>query len=810
VDTLRFDLRAAFTSLRREPRFTALVVGTLALGLGAATAIFTIVNRVVLHPVPYPDPSQIVYLGWSWKNGSRADALSARKFLFWHDHAHVFDGVTTYQPFVASLGDAASQSDVTGLRVSSDFFRVVRATPVLGRAFAPEETRVNGAPVAILSHALWVSRFGGDANVLQHPVSIDGRAYTIIGVMPPSFRLGGSIQPELFEPMAIGDVELADNGNNYIVMARLLPGISRPQARADVGALLEPFRSAYPNLAGPDDRGIRVTDFQEVFVGDLANRLWVLLAATGFVFMLTWANAANLALSRALTRRPEIAVRAALGATRGRLLHLHVLEGLMIGTVAAALSIGISAFGLRALLGLAPARLPVSDATRVDPWVIAFCGGLALLAGTVLGVVQATPMLRFDWSRGLSAGRTLGILGRRVGPRLLTALESAMAIVLLAGAGLMITTMTRLLGSDPGFARTGVFTARLSHVPAGYESASAVLAFDRRVLDRLRTTPGVRDAASVSTLPLEGTSNLPITIDGNPAMTEGSPEWRAVSPGFFRTMGIAVIQGRDISDIDGLGSPGAVIINRSLAERYWPGQNPIGHYIAVGQYQGKSMGSVLDEPPRQIIGVVADSRLLGLSHDAPHTVFVPQAQVPRGLVSVPGFVVRAAGGAQGESIIAEAVREVDPRMPVPTFASIHEIIAGSVAETRFSTMLLGVFAALALGITIIGVYSMAAYLVASRTRDIGVRLALGAAPHTVVAHVMRYGMLPVIAGLGAGLVAAFGLTRVLSGMIYGVSAHDPATIGVTTVLLLTVAFVGTWLPARRAARIDPVIALRSD
>src|SRR5581483_3527795 len=442
--------------------------------------------------------------------------------------------------------------------------------------------------------------------------------------------------------------------------------------------------------------------------------------------------------------------------------------------------------------------------------VIAFCGGLALLAGTVLGVVQATPTLRFDWSRGLSAGRTLGLLGRRVGPRLLTALESAMAIVLLGGAGLMMTTLTRLLGSDPGFARTGVITARLSHVPAGYESASAVWAFDRHVLDRLRTTPGVRDAASVSTLPLEGSSNLPITVDGNPASTEGSTEWRAVSPGYFRTIGIPMIRGRDVSDIDGPGSLGTVIINRSLAERYWPHQDPIGHYIAVGQYQGKSMGVVLDEPPRQVIGVVAAARLLGLAYEAPHTVFVPQAQVPRGMVSVPGLVVRAAQGMHGESIIAEAVREVDPRMPAPRFASIHEIIAGSVAETRFSTMLLGVFAALALGITIIGVYSMAAYSVASRTRDIGVRLALGAAPHTVVAHVMRYGMLPVIAGLGAGLVASFGLTRVLRGMIYGVTVHDPATIGLTTVLLLAVAVVGTWLPARRAARIDPVIALRSD
>jgi predicted permease len=474
-----------------------------------------------------------------------------------------------------------------------------------------------------------------------------------------------------------------------------------------------------------------------------------------------------------------------------------VAEGLVLGVLAAVAGVGLSVWGLHALLGLAPGMLPVSEEPGLDGWVLAFSAGIAIASGAVLGIVHALPTLRTREYRGRLPGMLIGA-------------ESALAIVLLTGAGLLITTLTRLLAVDPGFARTGVLAVRIPRAPVGYDSAAAVWKVDQRILARVRAIPGVLAASSASTLPFDGGWNLAITVDGHPDLSEGAVWWRAVSPDYFKALGMTLIRGRDIAETDGVGAPGVVIINKSLADQYWPGQNPIGHLLAAGQFHGKPLSPTMDEPPREVIGVVSDTRQLGLTYENPHMMFVPQAQVPPGLVSLPAFIVRATNAGKAATAIGQAIVAVDPRMPPPTHVTIDQLVEHSVSPERFMATLMGIFAALALIVTCIGIYGVASYAVATRTRDIGIRMALGAPKQQVVALVVQQGMTPVALGLVVGLGAAWMLARLLTGMIYGVSAHDPATLALVTGVLAVSALIGTLIPARRAARIDPLVALRGD
>jgi putative ABC transport system permease protein len=473
---VRHDLQSILRGLRR---FAALAVLTFALGISAATAIFTVVNRVVLNPVPYPNPDRIVYLGWSWTKGSYANALSARKFEFWREQTHQFDGVTTYAPFT-------SDSGIRGLRVSTDFFRVIGSRPVLGRAFTLDETQRNGPPVAILSYGLWESRYGLDPRVLNSQIRVDKQIYTIVGVMPATFRIAEAAdQAQILLPLVFTEAQLGDKGNNYLVAARLKPRVTLSQARADVAAVMERFRTAYPGLIEPNDVGVTIEDYQKLFLGNLRTAIWVLFGATGFLLVLTCANVANLLLSRALRRRREIAIRTALGATSGRLVRLFVTEGVILGLLAAVIGVAVSVWGLHALLALAPQMLPVSEEPRPDGSVLAFSASLALLTGGLVGLVHAVPTLKTHKYQGRLPGT-------------LIAIESALAIVLLAGAGLLMTSLAHMLAIDTGYLRRGVVIANFPRVPAGYDSAGAVWTFDQRVLERLRAMPGVQSAASAT------------------------------------------------------------------------------------------------------------------------------------------------------------------------------------------------------------------------------------------------------------------------------------------------------------------------
>ncbi len=806
------DLRYVTRNLLRERHFTALAILTLALGIGATTAIFTVINRVVLRPLPYPEPDRIVYLGWHWSSGARADFLSARTFTFWHDQSRDFDALAAYQTFTRGLGADGVDADVHGLAVTEDFFRVLRTRPSVGRPFSPEEFAPGATRVAMLSNGLWQRRFGEDRQVLNHDIQINGQSYTVIGVLSPQFTIAGARQqPDVVLPLAITTADLANNSFEYWVIGRLRPGLSLAQANANGQATFAQYRTAYPQFVQPEDRGVQFEDFGQLFVGDLRKPLWILLGATGFVLLLTCANVANLLLARAIGRQREIAVRTALGATRSRIVSLQITEGVVIGALAAVLGILISVGVLRALLGLAPRLLPVSETPSPDGVVLAFGCLLAIASGVALGLIDALPAFRLDVARLLTEGGRTGTRGKRHGQlrNALIAIESSLAIPLLAGAALLITTFVRLLTVDPGYLREGLVTATMPRTPAGYDSVAKVSQFEQRVLASVRAAPNVIAAAGASALPLQGGVNMPMTVDGQPDATEGAIQWRAISPDYFRTLGITLMRGRDFNEGDAGGAPGVVIISQSTAEHYWPHQDPIGERITIGQLRGRSIAPAFDEPPRVIVGVAADTRQLGMAYDAPRFVFVPQGQVPPGLVFLPSFVVRSAG-AVNVAPLRRAIADADPRMPLPQVATMRELVAASLGEQRFNAVLMGLFAALALAVTSIGIYGVVSYSVTNRAREIGLRMALGASAAAVVRLVVRQGMLPVVIGLGAGLAASLALTRLLSGMIYGVAPRDPAMLAIVTAVLITVALIGTWLPAWRATRIDPLLALRAD
>jgi putative ABC transport system permease protein len=813
MDTLFRDVRHAARALLRAREVTALAIVILALGIGAVTAIFSVVNKVVLHPLPYPDPDQIVFLGWRWSNGGQAYALSWRKFVFWHDHSRVFDGLATYRQYDVLLGGAERATDVSEARISADLLHVLGARPVLGRAFVSEEMQDGGPPVALLSHALWQSRFGSDPGVIGREIRLDDQPYTIVGVLPASLRLpGAGEETQVMIPLHITPRDLEDNGNNLTVIGRLKHGVPQALVESDMEAVFQQFSTAFPDVVQNDDRGALLLSFQRLFVGSLQTTLWVFLGATGFVFLLACANVTNLLLARSTARQREIAVRAALGAGRGRIVRQMMTESVLLGLAAGVLGVLVSVWSLHALLALAPSWLPGGREIVLRPLVLVFGFGMALASGIALGLASAFPTFRLDLARALNDGGRGGSQGRsqRRARDVLIAVEAGLAMVLLAGAGLLIASFIQLSAVDPGFTREGVLTARIPHAPAGYDSVARVWSFERMVLDRLRSTPGIVAAAGVSAPPLRGGMNLPITVENRPDATEGAVEWRAVSPGYFQTLGIRLLRGRDFSDADRAGGTPVMIISEAMAEHYWPGQNPIGQRVWVGRYKGQSISPALDEPPREIIGVAADVRELELDHGPGRTMFVPQAQVPPAGASLPTFVIRARRSDVAAAALREAIAQADPRMPPPELTTMDQIVAASLSQQRFSTTLMTIFAALALVLTSVGIYGVVSYAVARRVREIGVRMALGATPRDVVRLVVRQGMMPVVIGLGVGLVAALGLTRLLAGMLYGVSPRDPVALAAMAAVLVAVALLASYLPARRATRVDPLVALRGD
>jgi putative ABC transport system permease protein len=809
METLGQDLRYAFRSLRRSKGFSVIAMLTLALGIGATTAVFSVVNGVLLKPLPYPDADRVTYVGVQWEQASMPSSSSTPlAFSYIAENARVFEGVTTYEALTAQLGD--KQGWVDGIRVSEDFFTVVGTQPVLGRGFTPGESEPGGPDVAILSHNLWSNRFGADPTVLGRTIRLDDRSYMVVGIMPEDFRLvGWEDQSEVLIPLQL-DPDPRDMGQNYSILARLKPGVTPERVETDLARVFEGLRAEYPDQAA-NRSGIGLLDYQDIYAGGLRTPLWILLGATLFVLLIACADVANLLLARATGRRREIATRAALGAGRGRIVRQLLTESLVLGVVAGAVGLLIGVWMVDALLAAAPYSIPRIEDIGLDARVLGFAVLTAVATAVVFGLASALTVLRLDLATVLRGGGRGGgddRARRRTRDALIVA-EAAVSLVLLIGAGLLITSFAKLRGVDPGFNPDDVLTVDIQRTPEGYDDAAQIWRFEQRVLERLRAIPGVTSAAATSSLPLERGWNIPLAVEGRPDATEGAMEWRAISDGYFATVETPLLRGRAFTAADMAGPPVA-IINESTAERYWPEGDALGQHVVVGM-MGNEMIPDFPAVPREIVGVVVDMREIGLDQPPRRTVFVPQSQVSwEPLVGLPTFMIRASDPSAVRDAVTRAIQEADPRMTELEFRTLNQVLFASIAQESFYMLLMTLFAGVALLLTALGIYGVVSYAVGQRAREIGVRIALGAGRGDVLRLVLRQGMLPVLIGLGIGLLAAFAFTRVLAGMLYGVGVRDPLTFVAVALLLAGVALCATWLPARRATRVDPMVALRAE
>jgi predicted permease len=812
MDTLAQDLSYSLRSLLRAPRFMVVAVATLALGIGANSAIFSVVDAVILRPLPFPDARRVVNV--AWEGSGYLQELSAAKFQYWRDHARSFEAMATWRSSVARIESGREASAVRALAVTRDFFQVLGYAPALGRAFGPAEDLPGGPRAAIVSHAVWRTHFGTAADLAGRSIGINGELFSIVGVLPESFAFPYEGQAvEVIVPLAL-EVDARDVAENWPTIARLRPGVTREQARNEVASLIGPFRTAYPNQVSEQDRGMTLATFSDLYVaGGVRRGLWILMGGVTFVLLIACANVANLFLVRAARRRGEIALRAALGGTRWRITRLVLTESVVVAFAGGALGLVLGNWVARVLVALTPVEVPRMAAIGIDGRVLLFTCVVSLATSILFGAAAAWPAARARLSEALKESAR-GSSGRsRVRQGLLVA-QAALSMVLLVAAGLLVMTLLHLTRVDPGFDSEGLVAVRLPSKPAGYESSQDLWELHQRVAQRLDGSPLVASIASASSLPLERGVNTPMSIRGRPEVG-GTVEWRAVTPGYFQTLGVSLLAGRPFEDGDLAGRPVVAIVNEAFARRYFPGGSPIGEGLEVGRIRG---GTVVPSRAVQgvdIVGIAADIREMSLRAEPRPTVYVPQAQASSALSNVRGtmpvFIARSRqAGGNVARVLTEAVRAADPGLPSPEVSPLADVVARSLVRERFGATLLSTLAALALALTAFGIYGVLAYTVQQRRREIGIRIALGATGEHVRRLVIVQGIAPVLAGLLLGVAGSMGLSRVVAGYLWGITATDPATLVAVAAILFGVALVASWIPAREAADVDPVRTLNCE
>jgi putative ABC transport system permease protein len=803
IEDLWQDLRYSARTLRKSPGFTLVAVMTLALGVGATTAIFSVVNAVLLRPLPYPDAGRLVYVGQLYQSGLAGSGEP--KFLFWREQSRSFEALACSSGYGRAGGNLAGGQEaeyVRGLRVSEDFFRVLGVYPALGRAFTHEEDQPGGAGVAILSYGLWQKSFGGDKGLIGKTVTLNDRPVTVVGIMPPEFRFGSDVG--LFVPMRARPGANVDP--NAEVVGRLKPGVSLEQARAELKVIAEKYRAAFPRQM-LEGETVGAQPYQDFFTEGIAKYLWLVLGAVSFLLLIACANVANLQLTRATARRREIAVRLALGAAGGRVARQLLTEGLVLALAGGAAGLLLALWGTRLLWALIPEDvLPSVAEVSVDWRVLAFAFAASVGTGLLFGLAPALQARKVDVNSVLKDSPSAGATARSRLRDSLIVSEVALSLVLLVGAGLLVRTFANLLGVTPGFDPHNVLTFQLDLNGERYATAAKAAAFYRDALERIGRLPGVESAAVTNKLPLDWQFNMPIFLTAQPDQAR-SVQVRMISPDYFRVMKIAVRQGRPFSAADNSAVPPVAIVNEAFAQRFFGGQDPFAQQLSVGR------GT--DDPARQVVGVVADVKQQGLDRPAPPMVFVPLAQVPDKLMAVvrtftsANFVVRTTGEPLGLSqAVKHEVAALDSTLPLSHVSSMEEIGARSVAAQRFNMLLLGLFAALGLALAAVGIYGVMSYAVAQGTREIGIRMALGAQARDVLRLVAGQGMALTLIGIAVGIAASFALTRLMESLLFGVSATDPLTLVGVSALLAAVALLACYVPARRATKVDPLIALR--
>jgi putative ABC transport system permease protein len=814
LETLWQDLRYGVRMLLKHPGFTFIAVLTLALGIGVNTALFSVVNAVLLLPLPYAEPERLaqVYEA-NAQQGYDRFSFSLANFVDHRDQQTGFAQMTAYFRRDANLTGAGEPERVQVAIVSASFFPLLRVQPLLGRGFLTEEETPGKHRVAVLSYGLWQRRFGADPGILNQPVTLSGNLFTVVGVLPADFQFpdpfgnnplsDAAPKVDLLTPLAYDPKNLGDRGSHFLsVLARLQPGVELAQALTELRAIAGRLEEQYPDR----NKGWTVNVFalQDEVVRTVRPALILLLAAVAFVLLIACANVSNLLLARAAVRQKEMAIRLALGAPRSRLLRQLLTESLLLALAGGAAGLGLAYWAMRAFISFSPANVPRTDEIRLDGMALLFTFGITLLTSVAFGLLPALQASKPDVQTTLKeGGRNAGNrAGRPRTRRLLVVAEVALSLLLLIGAGLMIRTFISFQRVNPGFRTDNLLTMKLALPYAKYPEPQQVVAFYQQVIERVRALPGVQGVGAVSDLPLaEGGGVYTFIIEGRPsASAQDDPVavWRAINPDYFRTMGMRLRRGREFTEQDRPGAVEVIVINETMASSFWPGEDPIGKRIQIYD--------LLPMPWREIVGVVNDTKQAGLDAPTRPEIYVPFSQRER--VAMTLIAHTAAGPEQLADAMRAAVQAVDPEQPVYRVSTMEQFFSAEVAAPRATMFLMGALAVAAMILAAVGIYGVTAYAVTQQTHEIGIRMALGATRRDVLRLVVGQGITLTLIGEVIGLAGAFALTGLMTSLLFGVSATDPATFTVIALLLTGVALLACYIPARRATKVDPLVALR--
>ena len=805
IETTWRDIRFGVRALVHSPVFSVVTVLSLALGIGANTAIFSVVNGLLLRPLPYPESERIVDV---WHTppqqsfpGLDRFSVSPANYLDWKAQSSAFEQMAVYSYTGFSLSTSNDPLPLIGAAVSSDFFSVLRTNAMQGRTFTPDEERPGRDQVVVIGHGLWQRAFGANPNIIGQTLNINSRSFTVVGIMPAGFEFPR--EAELWVPLAWDDKERQIRSiHDYLVIARLKQNVSQEQAQAEMSTISSRLEQQYPEEN--KGWGAVVIPLREDIVGDIRLALLVLFCAVGFVLLIACANVANLMLARAANRQKEIAVRIALGAGRARLIRQLLTESVLLAVTGGVLGLLLAVWGSRMLVRLG--SLPNSGDIGIDIWALGFTLLVSFGAGIIIGIVPALQFTRTNLSDTLKqgSGRTGGSSIKQHTRKALVISEVALSLVLLIGAGLMIRSFWKLQNVNPGFDTSNALTMSVALTPIRYPEPHQQLAFLDRAIEQIRAVPGVVSVGATTTIPLAGGgSTQPFSIEGQPTgavAEQPMAQTRYITPDYFRTIGIPLRQGRFFSDYDRDNSVPVVIISEAMARRFWPGQNPIGKRLTPSFH--------LKQGAREIVGVVGDVKASGLDVDSSAAMYLPYKQSPRPWIS---FVVRTASNPEGlVQPVSTAIYSIDKEQALTDVQTMEQVLAQSLSDRRFNMTLLLTFAGVALVLAAVGVYGVMNYTVTLRRRELGIRMALGAGRMAVLRLVLGQGLTLTLIGVAAGLISAYALTRLMASLLYGVTATDYLTFVSVSAVLIAVGVVASYVPARRATKVNPTIALRAE
>jgi putative ABC transport system permease protein len=804
MGTFLQDIRYGARVLLKTPLFTLVAVLVVALGIGANTAIFSVVDAILLKPLPFDGADRIVAVkSVNTKRGITSSSHSFPNFADMRSQQQTLEAVASFTDTTAAISVGDTPEQIVGVVATPDLFRVLAVKPQLGRLLTPEDERAGGAQVVVVTDGMWRRRLGADANVVGRQVRLNGRSKTVVGVLPAGFQFPFVTDaPEFFVPIdPAGEMNTQRSANYLQVLARTKPGVKIEQADAEARAVAARLERQYPDDNAEDT--VSLVSAQEDMVGSLRRTLLVLLGAVGFVLLIACANVANLLLARAAGRGREIAVRVALGASRGRIVRQLLTESLLLAGLGGGLGLLFAMWGVEVLTSFVPASVPRFGEAGLDPTVLGFTFGATVLTGVIFGLAPALQASKLELNEALKEGGRSATEGQghsRVRSLLIVS-EVALSLVLLVGAGLLIKSFVRLRNTNPGFDAGGTLTASVSLPSVKYATDDQIRNFYTRATERVSRLPGVESVGAIMPLPLS--DNAMVTsffVGGRPTPSPGDrprASARIITPGYFRSMGVPLVRGRDFEARDDDKTPKVIVVNETFARLYFPGEDALGKRLKLG----------LNDIDGEIVGVVGDVHHRRLDAEPGAEYYVPAAQAPINQLSL---VVRTRGGdpAQLAGALRSAVKEIDPDQPLYEVRTMSSLVADSMARQRFSMILLASFAGLALLLAAFGIFSVMSFLVAQRTHEIGIRMALGAQASDILRLVVGHAMTLAIVGVGVGLAAAFALTRVLESLLYEVKPNDPAVFGGIALVLSLVALAACLIPARRATRVDPMVALR--